>query len=120
MRKCMVTDVVYSKFARGLDNYERNTGKRHALRSEGLSTGTKHATDNLDGGYKGIWWGMLVPLRNLLCLRNCLTGNNIFCGDAPGEWSVFLILPPCSNLVVVRAERVHGPIRHQYIGLVPL
>jgi hypothetical protein len=41
MPKCMITDAVYSKFTRGFETYERNTGKRHPLQPDVVSAGTK-------------------------------------------------------------------------------
>ena len=35
--KCMITDAVYSKIMRSLDNYEKNTGQRHPMQPEVVS-----------------------------------------------------------------------------------
>jgi hypothetical protein len=63
MRKCMITDAIYSKFARGFETYERNTGKRHPLQPD-VVAGTKRAVipEQLIGGPGQYWQGMCVIL----------------------------------------------------------
>jgi hypothetical protein len=55
---------------RGFDNYERNTGKRHPLQPEVVSTGTKRAvgsvplTDEDKDKDKELWYGMDARLND--------------------------------------------------------
>jgi hypothetical protein len=102
MRKCMMTDVVYSKIMNGFDNYERNTGQRHPMQPEAVSTSSKRdagtvplTPESLDTN-EGVWSGMLARLSDWLYLMRWFYRPYLG-GNAPGEWSGLLRLPPCSN-----------------------
>jgi hypothetical protein len=66
MRKFMITDAVYSKFKRGFETYERNTGKRHPLQSDVVSAGTKRdfAQQDITQMLFHRWSGMYGILRD--------------------------------------------------------
>jgi len=73
----MVTDVVYSKFTRGFETYQKNTGKRHPLQPDSVSAGTKRdiASEDLLEGWKHYWMGMYARLEDWLCLMMYLIGS---------------------------------------------
>jgi hypothetical protein len=87
MRKCMMTDVAYSKMMRGFD--ERNTRERHSLQPEVVSTGIKRGygnislTDDVVWRKEGLWFGMFTILYDWLRLRGC--DRSYFGRDTPGE-----------------------------------
>jgi hypothetical protein len=86
MRKCMITDVVYSKIMNGLNNYEKNTGQRHPIQPDVVSTGSKRAVgkDPLTDHFDNLWYGMLVTHSYRLCLKLCFDRPYLG-GDARGE-----------------------------------
>jgi hypothetical protein len=76
MRSCLITDVVYRKMMRSLENYERNTGKRHPLQSEVVPS-VKREVGNVtltDVKYadETLWFGTFSRLRYLSCLKRSL------------------------------------------------
>jgi hypothetical protein len=115
MCKCMITDVVYSKFARGFETYERNTGKRHPLQPD-VVAGTKRGviSEELLKGSSQYWEGMCVILSTHLCLTIGLTGA-IKVGTPPVSRVYSLRLPPSSNLMVICSARFLGRNRHLYV-----